>query len=229
MQYALWVCLLVSLVLGSSSTAVAQNLPLQKGVSVQMAVTSNATPMPDADKPDAWIVAVTNAGQIYFGLQPVSAAQLSEEMKEHPRNREAKLYIKADARVPYGTVRKTLQVAKQVMFNDAVLLTKQPEAPSLGMLVPPKGFNVLLRAPASSQPVVVAASKSEQKAPELKVNESAVSNTNLQTALNQALQNRSEKTVIVNADPQLSFAQVAHVIDAVRSVGANAVLAAPEM
>jgi hypothetical protein len=126
-------------------------------------------------------------------------------------------------------VKKTLQAAKEVMFDDAVLLTKQPEAPSLGMLVPPKGFDVRLAPPAGSEPVVVAASKSDQKAPELKVNESAVSTTNLQTALNQALQKRSGKTVIVKADPQLSFAQVVHVIDAVRSVGANPVLAAPEM
>lgn len=230
MQNALWMFLVVvSLGWGTEQAAVAQIPPLQKGVSVQMAVTNNATPMPNADEPDAWVVAVTEGGQIYFGTQPVDAGQLSEEMKARPRNRTAKLYIKADARVPYATVKKTLEAAKEVMFDDAVLLTKQPEAPSLGMLVPPKGFDVRLAAPAGSQPVVVAASKSEQKVPELKVNESAVSNTNLQTALNQALQKRSQKTVIVKADPQLSFAQVVHVIDAVRSVGANPVLVAPEM
>lgn len=230
MQYALWVCFM-AVILGSGTgpVAVSQTPPLQKGVSVQMAVTNNATPMPKADEPDAWVVAVTEGGQIYFGTQPVNAVQLSEEMKSHPRNREAKLYIKADARVPYATVRKTLQAAKEVMFDDAVLLTKQPEAPSLGMLVPPKGFDVRLASPAGSEPVVVAASKSEQKAPELRVNDGAVSTANLQTALNQALQNRREKLVIVHADPQLSFGQVAHLIDAVRSVGASAVLPAPEM
>ena len=99
---------------------------------MQMAVTNNATPMPEADKQDAWIVAVTAPGQMYFGTEAVSAEQLSEEMKSHPRNRTAKLYIKADARAPYSTVKKTLQAAKEVMFDNAVLLTKQPEAPALG-------------------------------------------------------------------------------------------------
>ena len=94
--------------------AVAQIPPLQKGVSVQMAVTNNATPMPEADSQGAWIVAVTTPGQIYFGTQAVTAEQLSEEMKTHPRNRNAKLYIKADARAPYAGVKKTLQAAKEL-------------------------------------------------------------------------------------------------------------------
>ncbi|MGZ7103607.1 MAG: ExbD/TolR family protein, partial [Candidatus Angelobacter sp.] len=207
--------------------AVAQIPPLQKGVSVQMAVTNNATPMPEADSQDAWIVAVTTPGQIYFGTQAVTAEQLSQEMKTHPRNRNAKLYIKADARAPYATVKKTLQAAKELNLDNAVLLTKQPEAPALGMMVPPKGFDVLLTPP--SEAVVVQVSSSGQRAPELKVNNSAVSVANLQAALNQALQNRSQRLVVVHADPQLPFAEVVHVIDAARSVGATAVLPAAEM
>jgi len=223
MKYSLLLGIAVGL------AALAQTPPLQKGVSVQMAVTNNASPMPDADKQDAWIVAVTAAGQMYFGTQAVTAEQLSEEMKKHPRNREAKLYIKADARAPFATVKDALQAAKDLMFDAAVLLTKQPEATSLGMLVPPKGLDVLLGPRASSDAVVVRVSASGQKTPELKVNDSLTSTTNLQTALNQALQNRSQKVVVVNADARLPFAQVAHVIDAVRSVGANAVLPASEM
>jgi biopolymer transport protein TolR len=205
----------------------AQSPALQKGVSVQMAVTNNATPMPEADKQDAWIVAVTAPGQMYFGTEAVSAEQLSEEMKTHPRNRTAKLYIKADARAPYSSVEKTLQAAKELMFGSAVLLTKQPEARALGMMVPPKGFDVSLTA--ASEAVVVQVSSSGQKVPELKVNSSAVSAANLQAALNQALQNRKQRVVIVKADPQLPFADVVHIIDAARSVGAEAVLPAAEM
>ena len=37
---------------------------LQKGVSVQLALTSNASLMPDADNQDAWIVAVTANGTL---------------------------------------------------------------------------------------------------------------------------------------------------------------------
>lgn len=228
MKSSLFTCLIV-VILGPAGAmhAAAQTPAWQKGVSVQMAVTNNATPMPEADKQDAWIVAVTATGQMYFGTEAVSPEQLSEEMKTHPRNRNAKLYIKADARAPYATVQKTLHAAKEVMFDNAVLLTKQPEAPALGMMVPPKGFDVSLTP--ASEAVVVQVSNSGQKVPELKVNSSAVSAANLQAALNQALQNRKQRLVIVKADPQLPFADVVHIIDAARSVGAEAVLPAAEM
>ncbi|HEX6823487.1 MAG TPA: biopolymer transporter ExbD [Candidatus Sulfotelmatobacter sp.] len=228
MKSSLFTCLIV-VILGPAGAmhAAAQTPAWQKGVSVQMVVTNNATPMPEADKQDAWIVAVTAPGQMYFGTEAVSAEQLSEEMKTHPRNRNAKLYIKADARAPYATVQKTLHAAKEVMFDNAVLLTKQPEAPALGMMVPPKGFDVSLTP--ASEAVVVQVSNSGQKVPELKVNSSAVSAANLQAALNQALQNRKQRLVIVKADPQLPFADVVHIIDAARSVGAEAVLPAAEM
>ena len=228
MKSPLLTCLIFVILGPAGAMPVAAQTPaLQKGVSVQMAVTNNATPMPEADKQDAWIVAVTAPGQMYFGTEAVSAEQLSEEMKSHPRNRNAKLYIKADARASYASVKKTLQAAKEVMFADAVLLTKQPEAPALGMMVPPKGFDVSLTPPAEA--VVVQVSSSGQKQPELKVNNSAVSLANLQAALNQALQNRNQRLVIVKAEPQLPFADVVHIIDAARSVGAEAVLPAAEM
>ena len=54
---------LVSLVMGAvSDAAFAQsgvNVPLQRGVSVQLAVTSNAVAVPNADKQDALVVALT--------------------------------------------------------------------------------------------------------------------------------------------------------------------------
>ena len=72
---------------------------------MQMATTSNATPMPEADNKGAWIVAVSGSGQLYFGTQAVTPEALFEEMKSHPRNREQKLYIKADARAPFAKVK----------------------------------------------------------------------------------------------------------------------------
>jgi biopolymer transport protein ExbD len=94
-------------------------------------------------------------------------------------------------------------------------------------MIPPKGLEVLLTAPSSQAVVRVLASG--QKLPELEVNDRAVSIAGLQSALNQALQNRSEKAVQISADSQLTFAQVVAVIDAIRSVGAKTVLPASEM
>src|SRR5260370_15958459 len=77
---------------------------MQRGVSVQMPATNNATPVPDADQTDAWVVAVTADGSLYFGADPMTRERLADSMTTHPRNREAKLYIKADTRAPFGPV-----------------------------------------------------------------------------------------------------------------------------
>lgn len=84
---------------------------LRKGVSVQLAETSNAAPMPEADNEDAWIVAVTADGDVFFGTDKVTPADLADTMKAHPRRRDQKLYIKADARAPFADVRKVFTAA----------------------------------------------------------------------------------------------------------------------
>jgi len=52
---------------------VGQTPALRRGVSVQEAVTQHATTMPEADEDDAWVVAVTADGKLYFGADPVTA------------------------------------------------------------------------------------------------------------------------------------------------------------
>ena len=229
MKNLLSVCLLaVSVGWTGAPNASSQIPPLQKGVSVQMAVTNNASPMPDADKQDAWVIAVTATGELYFGTQPVTAEQLVEEMKMHPRNRNAKIYIKADSRAPYANVKKALEAAKSVLFLRCRPSHEAARVPGDGNDDSAQRPGILLTAP-SSQAVPVRVLASGQKLPELEVNDRAVSVAGLQSALNQALQNRSEKAVQISADSQLSFAQVVAVIDAIRSVGAKTVLPASEM
>ena len=64
LQMTLALALIVPLSLGIS---LAQHL--RQGVSVQMARTTNATAYPAADNADAWIVAVTADGRLYFGVK----------------------------------------------------------------------------------------------------------------------------------------------------------------
>jgi biopolymer transport protein ExbD len=200
--------------------------PLRQGVSVEMAVTNNATPMPAADNEDAWIVAVTADGNLYFGIDPVTLEALADKMRRTPRNREAKLYIKADARAPFDTVEKVLEIARDSFFEAPVLLTSQPQAPTPGTLVPPKGLEVLVGPhPSAGAPVVqVTAQPSSQ----VKVNNRDTALASLQSTLKQLLQGRSEKLVLVNADGPVAFAHVAQVIDISRSTGAKVVIATPE-
>jgi len=228
MNYLLPVCL-VALTFATNITpyASAQSPAMRRGVSVQMAKTASATPMPDADNDDAWIVAVTADGRLFRGVKPVTPESLAEEMKTTPRHRDQGLYIKADARASFGYVEKALSAAKRDLFESAVLLTNQNETPALGRMVAPKGLEVLLTS-APSDAVVVQLHNSGQPRPALKVNNQEITWSDLQTALNQSLQNRSDRIVEVKAEGSLPFAEVAQVIDACSSIKAKVVLPAEE-
>src|SRR5579864_2554092 len=223
MNYLLSVLIALAVTENALPVAIAQTPAMRQGVTVQLAPTSNATPMPEADNEDAWIVAVTADGRMYFGTEPVTPASLSDEMKARPRNRDAKLYVKADARASFSDVAKILSVAKSDLFESAVLLTNQNETPALGKLVAPKGLEVLLASP-PSEAVVVELHNSAQPRPSLKVNNREIAPSNLQAALNQSLQNRTDRVVEIKAEDSLPFAQVAQVIDACTSVKAKVVL-----
>jgi len=73
--------------LTSIASAVAQPPALRAGVSVEMAATSHASPMPEADREDAVVVAVTAKGTVYYGITPVSPAELGRRSEEVCRGR----------------------------------------------------------------------------------------------------------------------------------------------
>jgi len=206
-----------------------QSPPLQKGISVQMAVTNNAVAMPEADNENAWIVALTADGQLYFGTHAVSLDSLTEEMKATPRNRGQKLYIKADARAPFASVEKVLEAGRQVWFEAPVLLTSQRGPAEPGNIVPPKGLEVLVGALPSAESIVVQISKSDQVSPRLTVNGAEVSDAGFASTLQQMLSSRSEKSVVLKADGELPFAQVVRVVDMCRSRGVKVVVDGPEI
>jgi biopolymer transport protein ExbD len=224
MKHLLEVCLIaVTLATNVIPSAAAQAPAMRQGVSVQMAVTSNATPMPAADNNDAWIVTITADGSLYFGMDPVDADGLKNDMTVHPRKRDAKLYLKADARAPFCAVEKVMEIGRMAYFESAVFLTNQNETPAIGKLVAPKGLEILLTS-APSDVVVVELHNSAQPRPSLKVNHREIAASKLQAALNQSLQNRPDRVVEIRAEGSLPFAQVAQVIDACTSVKAKVVL-----
>jgi biopolymer transport protein ExbD len=230
MNRILEVCLAgLILVLGSmvADTAAAQTL--QQGIAVVMAKTQNASPMPEADNADAWIVAVTEHGDLFFGLESVTPEGLLEAMKSRPRNRDQKLYIKADARAPWADVQRVLASGRAVSFEAPVLLTSQPESPAPGTIVPPKGLEVLVIPPPGGAPPIAVQVNSGEPAPALKVNNEAIAPDALESRLKQLLENSREKVVLVKADGLVPFAEVVRVIDACRAAGAKAVLATPEL
>jgi biopolymer transport protein ExbD len=223
MNKSLYVYLFVIAVAGIvAGHPIAQSPAMQKGVSVQMAASSNAEPMPAADQQDAWIVTVTADGKIYFGTDPVTADGLTEQMKIRPRNRAAKLYVKADADTPFSSVRQILRAARTDLFDDIVLLTSQPEAAQPGTIVAPKGLDVWIGTEAESNPVTVQIG-SEQGSAILKINSESVALADLQKRLAQIFDNRAGRIVVLKASGQVQYARVIDAIDACRAAGASRV------
>lgn len=218
----LTIALLITTVLFAAGTGNAQQL--QPGISVQLAVTSSAAPVPDADNEGAAIVSVTESGSVFFGINPITPAALAGTMAGRQ-----KLYIKADARTAYANVEKILAAAHAAGLTAPILLTSQSDPSGPGMMVPPKGLEVLLGPPSPAEATLVQIANSGQQTPTLRVNNRPIPWANLQNLLTQLFQNRPEKVVLVKADGVLSLAEVVHVIDVCRSTDAKVVVATPTL
>jgi biopolymer transport protein TolR len=217
-----FVCLLAStLATAAVLMAVAQSPALQRGVSVQMAVTNHAAPIPDADNQNAWIVTVAADGSLYFGIDPVTPGDLADQMKARPRNREAKLYLKADARAQFASVKAALGMARASNFEEVVLLASQPESHASGTMVPPKGIEVQLEAPAGGA-IMVRLSDPAQGST-LTINDRRVTSPELGSTLKGLLHSHAQ-VVQVEANDTVRFADVLRVIDEARAAGATVVL-----
>jgi biopolymer transport protein ExbD len=227
MKNSLEVCL-IALALATSGMpfASAQSAPMQRGVSVQLAVTNNATPMPEADNEGAWVVTVTAESAIYFGANPVAPARLADEMKRRPRNRAQKLYVKADVHAPFAQVERVLAAGHEVWFEAAVLLTSQPATADSGTVAPPHGLEVLIGSTLPAAPVatVVQLLNPAHPAPVLKVNGDEIPWSALEGTLTRHFEKGDEKLILLKADEQLPFGQVVQAIDTCRATGAKIVL-----
>jgi biopolymer transport protein ExbD len=111
---------------------------LSKSIPVTLAQTRNSVSMPDADKEDSVIVAVTRDGQTFLspGLQKVEPGDLAPKVKDLLSNRPSKLvYIKADARAKYSTVEDVVDNLRAGGVDELGLLTE--EVPQNTKLPPP--------------------------------------------------------------------------------------------
>ncbi len=103
---------------------------LQKGVSVDLAKVNNPLAMPDADKEDALLVAITRDGKIFFGSDQVAGAdQLTHLVKDRLASRtDKRVFIKADARTRYGNVVDVVDNVRAAGVDQLGLLTEQRKA-----------------------------------------------------------------------------------------------------
>jgi len=113
---------------------------LQKSMPVNLARTDNPMQMPDADKEDALIVAIQRDGSIFFDTQKVGPEELTNKVKDRLANRvDKRVYVKADARVPYQHILKVLDA---LHGHSVVLLASSPTSAEKTGIAPPYGIKV---------------------------------------------------------------------------------------
>jgi biopolymer transport protein TolR len=101
---------------------------LQNKVSVDMAKVDNPTAMPDADKEDAIVVAVTRDGQAYLGQNKVAISELGVQVREKLADKPGKtIYVRADARAQYRAVEDAIDAVRTAGVEDVGLLTQKKE------------------------------------------------------------------------------------------------------
>ncbi len=101
---------------------------LQKDVSVDMVRTANPREMPDADKEDAVVVAVTRDGNVFLGAVQTAVEDLSAKVQELVATRVDKtVYIKSDARAKYERVVAVIDEVRSAGVDQLGLLTEEVE------------------------------------------------------------------------------------------------------
>jgi biopolymer transport protein ExbD/biopolymer transport protein TolR len=102
---------------------------LQKGMSVEMAKVTNPEDMPNADKDDAVVVAVTRDGGIFLGTTKSDLAGIASLVSDQIAGRTDKtVFIRSDSRAKYGDVVKLVDEVRSAGVDNVGLLTDKIEA-----------------------------------------------------------------------------------------------------
>jgi biopolymer transport protein ExbD/biopolymer transport protein TolR len=108
---------------------------LQAGKEVELAKTDNPVQMPDADREDSVLVAITRDGKVFFGTDQITPDQLTTKVKDRLANKvDKKVYIKADARARYGSVVEVVDDVRSAGVDQVGLLTERRVAGSFAPL-----------------------------------------------------------------------------------------------
>ena len=101
---------------------------LQQKVAVTMAQVDNATSMPDADKEDAIVVAVTRDGGVFLGQDKVALSELGRLVQDKVADKPGKtIYVRADARAQFRAVEDAIDAVRTAGVEDVGLLTQKKQ------------------------------------------------------------------------------------------------------
>ena len=101
---------------------------LQNKVSVDMAKVDNPTSMPDADKEDAIVVAITRDGGVFLGQDKIATSELGIKVRDKLSDKPSKtIFVRADARAQFRAVEDAIDAVRTAGVDDVGLLTQKRE------------------------------------------------------------------------------------------------------
>jgi biopolymer transport protein TolR len=103
---------------------------LQNKVQIDMAKVDNPTAMPDADKEDAIVVAITRNGDVFLGQNRITLTELGPAVQQRLSDTPGKtIYVRADARAQFKAVEDAIDAVRTAGVDDVGLLTQKREGP----------------------------------------------------------------------------------------------------
>jgi len=101
---------------------------LQKGVPVNLPVTTDPEKTPDSEK--QLLISVKADGSVYLGSTVVRKEQVESELKTiHDRTPDREIAVKGDKLVKYGAVLDVLKACREVGFNNVGLIAQPKKTP----------------------------------------------------------------------------------------------------
>ncbi|HVT02293.1 MAG TPA: biopolymer transporter ExbD [Thermoanaerobaculia bacterium] len=104
---------------------------LQKGVPVNLPVTTDPDKTPDTDK--QLQISVKADGTVYLGPLVIRKEQLQHELESiHARTPDREIAVKGDKAVKYGVVLDVMKACREVGFNDVGLVAQPAKSAGAG-------------------------------------------------------------------------------------------------
>jgi biopolymer transport protein TolR len=104
---------------------------LQKGVAVNLPVTTQPEKTPDTDK--QLQISVKADGSVYLGSSVVRKEEVESSLKEiYQRTPDREIAVKGDKQAKYGAVLDVLKSCREVGFNDVGLIAQPRDSGSGG-------------------------------------------------------------------------------------------------
>jgi biopolymer transport protein TolR len=99
---------------------------LMNKVQIDMVTVNNAIAMPDANKTDAIVLAVTRDGAVFLGQDRIDPSQIGSQVRDRLADRTDKtIFVRADERAQYRTVEDVIDDVRTAGVEQVNLLTER--------------------------------------------------------------------------------------------------------